>query len=514
MTAPTRRALLATAWLRRAVRAAHLRAGLLCAGLLGALAAQAAGPAASSAPAAPAALPATIVAALAQAGIGEDGLSLWIAPVGSPTPRLAHRADTLVNPASLMKLVTSGAALDLLGPTYTWRTGVYLDGTLRQGVLHGNLWLRGGGDPRLIQERLWLLLRQVRQLGLTEIRGDLLLDRSAFRVTPIDPGAFDGEPLKPYNVRPDALQLNQKAVLLRLRPDVTQGLAQVSMEPPLAGVSLPASVALAPGAGCNDWRTSLQADFSDSTRIRFAGRYPAGCTEQIWPLAYADPASYDARLLGALWAELGGRLSGKVRDASLPAGLLPAFEFESEPLAVVLRDMNKYSNNVIAEHLFLTLGLTQRGSGSIEAAREVVSGWVRERAGCQDGALRLDNGSGLSREARITAHCLAQVLQQGWASPWMPELVGSLPIAGIEGTAKRAVSASGRAHLKTGSLADVAALAGYVDPPDGPRQVVVAIIHHPQAGQPAARAALDAVLAWLLRSPTTALTPTTSTSAP
>lgn len=454
-------------------------------------------------------LPESILAALARAGIDPEGIAIWIAPVGQPTPRLAHRAERPVNPASLMKLVTSGAALDLLGPTYMWQTGVYVDGPIRDGVLRGDLWLRGGGDPRLVQERLWLLLRRVRQLGIEEIRGDLRLDRSAFRIPVVDPGAFDGEPLRPYNVRPDALQLNQKTVLLNLRPQPDARVAQLSMEPPLAGVRLPASVPLSSGDDCSDWRAGLHADFSDPTRPRFAGRYPVGCGERVWPLAYPEPADYDARLLRAMWDELGGHLRGQVRDGQLPSHLTPAFQFDSEPLALVVRDMNKYSNNVIAQHLFLTLGQTQRGSASFETAREVVTGWVRERAGCGADELQIDNGSGLSRVARITAHCLARVLQLGWASPWMPELLASLPVAGIESTAKRAVSVSGRAHLKTGSLTDVAALAGIIDPPDGPRQVVVAIIHHPQASQPAARTALDAVLGWALQT-----APTTTTPAP
>jgi D-alanyl-D-alanine carboxypeptidase/D-alanyl-D-alanine-endopeptidase (penicillin-binding protein 4) len=460
---------------------------------------QAQPPAASDAAAPPKAttLPEPISTALARAHIDSDSLSLWIAPVGRDTPRLAHQAERLVHPASLMKLVTSSVALDQLGPTYVWNTGVYLDGPIDHGVLRGSLWLRGRGDPKLVHERLWLLLRQVRQLGIYDIRGDIVLDRSAFQIATVDPGAFDGERYKPYNVRPDALQLNQKALLLSLHPDPAHGVAQVSIEPPLDGVKWPATVALVPGNDCGDWRSGLQADFSDPARPRLAGRYPAGCGSKTWPLAYADPTSYNARLLSALWGELGGKLRGRVREAAVPTDWQPVFEFSSPTLAEVVRDMNKYSNNVIAQQLFLTLGLTQRGSGSWDAAREAASSRVQERAGCRADELRIDNGSGLSRDERITSHCLARVLQWAWASAWMPELVASLPVAGIETTARRAISATGRAHLKTGSLGNVAALAGYVDLPGGQRQVVVAIINHPQAASDEARAALDAVLRWM-----------------
>lgn len=446
-------------------------------------------------------LPPRIATALARARMDADSLGLWIAPVGQDTPRLAHRADSLIHPASLMKLVTTGAALDLLGPLYTWSTPVYLDGTLgRDGVLQGSLILQGRGDPRLTQERVWLLLRQIRQqLGVREIRGDIVLDRSAFQIPPVDPAAFDGEPTKPYNVRPDALQLNQKSLLLTLRPLPAEGVALVSVEPALDGFSTTSTVPLSPAADCGDWRGQLQADLRDPARLRLAGRYPAACGTRTWPIAYADPSAYNARLLAAMWRDLGGVLRGRVRDGITPAGLVPALEFASPTLPEVVRDMNKYSNNVIAQHLLLTLGLTQRGSGTWETARAVATGAVQERAGCAADELRLDNGSGLSRDERITPRCLGRVLQWGWNSAWMPELLASLPVAGIESTARRAAAVSGRAHLKTGSLANVNALAGVIDLPGGQRQVLVAIINHPLAGSEDGKSVLDAVLRWSLQ---------------
>ena len=144
-----------------------------------------------------------------EARLGPEHLAAWVAEVGhAESPLWSHRADTAVSPASLMKLATTSAALELLGPGYTWRTGVTYGGPVRDGVLEGSLYLRGEGDPLLVNERLWLLLSRVRDEGVREIRGDIVLDRSAFDVAPEDPGAFDGEPLRPYNVQPDALLIN------------------------------------------------------------------------------------------------------------------------------------------------------------------------------------------------------------------------------------------------------------------------------------------------------------------
>ena len=440
-------------------------------------------------------LPAEVDAALARAKLPREALSVLVVEAeGKAPPRVEHRSGVPVNPASIAKLATTFAALELLGPAFTWSTPVYLEGSVRDGTLHGNLYIRGQGDPKLVAERLWLLLRRVQGLGVRTISGDIVLDHSAFAVTAQDPGAFDGEPLRPYNAAPDALLLNFKAVVMTFTP--LDGQAQVHLEPPLAGVLLPANVPLTTGA-CGDWRGGLKADFSDASRIRFGGGYPIACGERSWPVAYADPASYAARAVAGLWRQMGGSLRGSVRDGPVPPGLAPAFELQSPTLAEVVRDVNKFSNNVMAQQLFLTLSLQQNGLGSTEASRQVMRQWWSARFGPGD-LPGFDNGSGLSRDERISGAQLARLLQAAWASPLMPELMASLPLAGVDGTMRRNGSkAAGLAHLKTGSLRDVNGVAGYVHAASGRRYVLVAIANHPQAA--AARPAIDALVEWTAR---------------
>ncbi|WP_019372772.1 D-alanyl-D-alanine carboxypeptidase/D-alanyl-D-alanine-endopeptidase, partial [Melaminivora alkalimesophila] len=269
----------------------------------------------------------------------------------------------------------------------------------------------------------------------------------------------------------------------------------VTHEPPLAHVQVPDSVPLAAeGTVCGDWRTALRADFADPGRIALQGAYPAACGVQHWSVAPADPEGFAARAIEGMWRELGGTLTGRVREGAVPPGLAPAFSASSPPLSEVVRDINKFSNNVMTRQLFLTLALQANGQGSLEGARALVGRWWDERTGLP-GTLVLDNGAGLSREERVSARALARMLQRAWASPVMPELVASLPIAGVDGTLRRRPGkASGWAHLKTGTLRDVAALAGYVLGADGRRRVLVAIVNHPNA--PAARPALDALVDW------------------
>jgi D-alanyl-D-alanine carboxypeptidase/D-alanyl-D-alanine-endopeptidase (penicillin-binding protein 4) len=440
-------------------------------------------------------LPPEIYAALERAKLPPESLVVVVQEAGTTRTRLAWRADVPVNPASLTKLITTYAALDLLGPAWTWSTPVWLQGTVTDGVLDGNLVIKGSGDPKLVPERLWLMLRRVQQLGVREIRGDIVLDRSAFSVPEQSPADFDGEPLRPYNVRADALLLAYRSVLLSFTPDPARGVALVGVDPPLAGVQADASVPLGAGA-CNDWRADLKADFSDPTRLRLAGSFPAACGEKSWPVAYADPRSYNDRMVSALWREMGGKLAGSVRDGVAP-GTAPAFSSVSPALSEVVREINKFSNNVMAQQLFLTLGLNRGGSGSPEASREVLRRWLSERLGrAAEGAV-IDNGSGLSRETRLSAQQLARLLQSAWASPVMPELMASLPVSGTDGTLLRSKATPGRAHLKTGSLRDVAGVAGYVLAGSGRRYVLVAIVNHPNAN--AARPAIDALVQWVVQ---------------
>jgi D-alanyl-D-alanine carboxypeptidase/D-alanyl-D-alanine-endopeptidase (penicillin-binding protein 4) len=441
-------------------------------------------------------LPVPVLSALAAARISSDGMAALVVEAGpGGVVRLQHQAEVPFNPASLMKVVTAAAAFDLLGPAYTWATPVYIGGGLQRGRLDGPLIIKGSGDPSLTVERQWLLMQRIRQHGVRLVDGDIVLDRSAFEDTGIDPADFDGEPLRAYNVQPDALMLNFKTVALRLVPDVAAGAALVTMEPPLAGVSVTPSVPMR-GEGCGNWRLALRGAFDDPTRLRLGGQYGGGCGALTWQLAYPDPARYNARAIEGLWRETGGRLSGRVREGRAPEGATPAFTFDSPPLAEVVRDMNKFSNNVIAQQIFLTLGLQLRGSGSLPAAREVVQRWLGERAACQAAGQFIDNGSGLSRRTRLSARCLAQVLQLGWNEPWMPELLSSFPVSGVETTARRARGAVGRAHLKTGSLDGVSGFAGVVHADSGRRYIVVGIVNHANAG--AARLALDALVRWTL----------------
>jgi D-alanyl-D-alanine carboxypeptidase/D-alanyl-D-alanine-endopeptidase (penicillin-binding protein 4) len=459
----------------------------------------------SAAPAPAWTLPPAIAAALDKAHVPASALALWVQPVDAPAPSWGWNPDFGVNPASVFKLVTTSAALDTLGPAFTWKTGVYLTGPVRDGVLQGSVVIVGTGDPSLVMERVWLLLRQLRDSGVRDIRGDIVLDHSGFAADSRTAADFDNAPSEPYNVLPDALLMNFRSVTLGFTPDPAAKVAHVSSEPPLAGLRVDATVPLGRG-GCGDWRSGLKLDSADPAKWRFAGSYPAACGPRSWPLAYPEPASYERRLVAAMWRELGGKLSGQAHDGTLPEGATLAFTFESPQLAQIVRDINKFSNNTMAEQLFLTLAWNANPELSAAAtdvrqdqARTVLAQWLHQRLGGAADGVVVVNGSGLARETRISARTLGRLLQSDWASPAMPELMSSLPINGVDGTLRHSTAPAGRAHLKTGSMRDVVAVAGYVLSDSGRRYILVAVVNDPNAA--AAHPALDAAIDWVAHDP-------------
>lgn len=450
-------------------------------------------------PAAADGLPARVTEALKQAGLPAEALSLQVVPAAGGRALLSHRADVAMNPASVMKLLTTYAALDRLGPAYTWRTELLSDAAPRDGRLDAPLYLRGSGDPKLTVEAFWLLLRQLRARGIHTLGGDLVLDRGRFEIAAQSAGQFDGEALEPYNVQPDALLVGFKSLRLKLEPDAATGRVRVYPELLPAGLGVDADIRLYEGE-CGDWKDELKATpggTAGAWRLHVVGRYASGCAVRVWNQSPLNHAEFVGAVFRLLWAELGGRFEGRVIEAATPAGAQTLAMRESATLGELVRDINKFSNNVMARQLYLTLGAEAgtRPAGAAHAEAAVRT-WLAERA-LELPSLVLDNGSGLSRSERLSAADTARLLQHAWISPWMPEFVASLPLAGIDGTVRNRLKngpATGRARLKTGSLDAVKTLAGYVPDRHGRMLAVVAFVNHAQAR--GAQAALDAVVQW------------------
>jgi D-alanyl-D-alanine carboxypeptidase/D-alanyl-D-alanine-endopeptidase (penicillin-binding protein 4) len=446
-------------------------------------------------------LPSTVRSALKRAGIPGEAVGVVVQEVSSRKALFAVNQRIAFSPASTMKLVTTDAALELLGPIFTWKTQAYVTGSVAADVLQGNLIFKGGGDPKLVTENFWLFLRQIRASGIREIRGNVILDRSRFEPVEYDAAKFDGDPIKPHNALPDALLLNYQMLRFQFMSSVVGSTLNVAVDPPLAGYDIVAPQWTA--EECGDWQSKLGASFGERG-VRFAGGYAADCGEKTW---YVHPYQmthnqYFSAVFKKMWAEVGGRFNGEVVDGIVPEDARLLKVWESPTLPEVIRDINKFSNNVMARQLLLTLASTSATDGlnlpaTAERGTQAVKAWL-ENKGIHAPELLIENGSGLSRDERIAPASMARLLLAAYKSPLMPEFISSMPLAGYDGTMRHRLTdqtVAGNAHVKTGTLKDVKALAGYVLAASGKQYVVVFFINHPAAA--GGGDAQDALLEWV-----------------
>lgn len=442
-------------------------------------------------------LPAEVQKALRHADIPLGATAMVVQEVGSRSPWISVNAKKPFNPASTMKLLTTGVALDLLGPSYTWKTTAYISGEMRGDVLHGDLIFKGGGDPKFVSENLWHFLRQIRAKGIREIRGDVLLDRDAIESQSYDAAEFDGAPEKAYNAGPDALLLNFKALKLQFSPDGTIGKARVAVDPPLDDFSI--EMPLLSNEECNGWQKKLDLGVNASG-VGFSGTYDTTCGEQSWFVhAYwISNDQYFGAAFRQIWRDAGGVFRGEVKSGHLPSNAKAFSEWTSPPLVEIVRDINKFSNNVMARQLLVTLGMNVQGSpATTRQGVNVIKGWFAEKR-IEAPELIIENGSGLSRTERISAATMAKLLSVMWRSPRMPEFVSSLPITAHDGSMRKRLNeteVAGNAHIKTGGLRGVRTIAGYVHAASGKRYIVVHFINHENAGE--GNDVHDALLQWV-----------------
>jgi D-alanyl-D-alanine carboxypeptidase/D-alanyl-D-alanine-endopeptidase (penicillin-binding protein 4) len=442
-------------------------------------------------------LPPPVVKALQLAHIPLDSIGVEVREVNARTPLISVNAKQPMNPASTMKLLTTYAGLELLGPSYSWKTEAYLDGKLEQDVLYGDLILKGYGDPKLTLEKLWLWLHELRSRGLREIRGDLVLDRSVFQLAPHDPAEFDNEPMRSYNTGPDALLLNFNSVRLRFIPE-GEKIKIISM-PELAGIRLDNRVTAAAVQGsCSDWNEALSMQLQGDI-LRVEGVFPAQCGERERHISLLPHPSYLYVVFRALWQEMGGVLQGTLREGTVQSSAILFATNHSATLAELIRDINKFSNNVMARQLFLSLGGTAETPASFTHSERTIRNWLTQKK-LYFPELILENGAGLSRRERISPRSLALLLRSAQRSPSSTEFEASLPIVGVDGTFKKRLTdseAANHAHLKTGSLEGVQAVAGYVQSRSGKQWILVFLINHPNAA--AGQQAQNALIEWVQR---------------
>ncbi len=445
-------------------------------------------------------LPALVRNVLDLRQVPDDSLSIYVSDVESGETVLLWNADVSRNPASTMKLVTSLAALDILGPSYRWQTDVYALGDIDDGRLDGDLLLKGYGDPFLVTERVWQLLRALNQAGVREIAGDLLIDDSHFDVGPHDPASFDRQPLRAYNVAPNALLMNFKVVRYWFEPDPDTNGVRVMLDPPLDNLRVENRLSLA-DRSCRGYQRGISIIPNENYDTMFLeGHFPSRCRRYAMDRTALDHNAFAYGLVAALWRESGGVFEGSWRPALAPEDAEPIVSFPSLTLNEIITRVNKHSNNVMARQLLYTLAAETYGAPGTEVGgREVIRNWLADNIP-EIESLELDNGAGLSREARMNARDFGAILEYAWRQPYMPEFAASMALSGHDGTLRDRFDdfgLEGQAHLKTGSLDHVSSIAGYMQSRSGRRFAVAVLHNHEDIHRGPGEEVQTALLRWL-----------------
>ena len=450
-------------------------------------------------------LPERLERILSAHGIPEANVSVVVRALGAEQPVLAHYPLAPRNPASVMKVVTTWAALELLGPAYTWPTEVYFLGDRDGWRLDGDLAIKGHGDPFLVTEEMWKLLRAVQRMGLTEIGGDLVIDDTVFIDAAGDPGEFDGEGFRAYNVLPNALLVNFKAIRYQFGIHPGGEGVLITADPMPDTLDIVNRLRLVDGR-CRGYQAGIAMDVRGEAAdtVVFTGDFPAACATYGLTRSALGHDAYAYGVFAALWRQLGGRHAGRWRRAAVGDELEPALVWESPPLGEIIRSINKFSNNVMTRQLLYTMGLEASSSPGTRAGGVAAVHGLLAARGLDAESLVIDNGSGLSRDARISAQLLADILQLAQEPPYGAEFMASMSIGGLDGTTRKrfaGTEARGRSHLKTGSLDHVSAIAGYVHAPDGTTYVLAAMVNATDSHRGPGEEFLDELVKWAYEPP-------------
>jgi D-alanyl-D-alanine carboxypeptidase/D-alanyl-D-alanine-endopeptidase (penicillin-binding protein 4) len=446
--------------------------------------------------------PPPVVRAMTRMGVPMGHVSIYVRDAGTNEVVVDLGAEEPRSPASIIKVLTTFAALDMLGPGYRWKTRALIDGRLANGVLHGNLVLVGGGDPYVTSERWWSFVQNLREQGLAKITGDVVIDNTYFAPILDDRAAFDGQAFRTYNVLPDALMVNFQTTRFTVAANPQRARPQIVLNPSPANLVVNNQVRLG-GGKCEGYNRGVSfdtSDLSDPNTITVSGIFPAACGSFSISRAIMTAPNYAYGTFRTLFTQAGGAIDGGFRLGAAPADAKVLYEHDSLPLPDIIRLVNKFSNNVMARHLLLTLGAEKFGPpATAENGRNAIRAWLADH-GVDAAGFVLENGSGLSRAERITARGLGEMLDIAWHSPFMPEFAASLPLSATDGTLRNRFNSpgmQGRIRLKTGHLDDVSALAGYVNAASGRTYVVVIIVNHPGAHTGSGEAIQAELIRWV-----------------
>ncbi len=436
---------------------------------------------------------------LEQSKIPRQDVSLWVAAVETGDVIVDWQSQVLRTPASVTKVLTTGVGLLTLGENYRWRTEFFTDGQLQDGVLKGNLFIKGHGNPYLVEEDMRSMVQELRARGINELQGNVVLDNSYFIQSVEHPDAFDGHGMEPYNALPNALSINFRTLKVVIEPSA-EGV-NVNLDPELTYLRVDNLMRL------NKYKRCKGKGFSpkffldrENKALTVDGSISRACGRQALTRVLGDAGDLFYAHFQRAWIQSGGTISGQWLYGRADEQATTLLIAESQPLHEQIAAMNKLSNNLMTRQLFLTIGAEQtHPPATLEKSRNSMMSTLRA-LGIDTKGLYVDNGAGLSRQTRLSAAQLGEFLLAMQSTPQAPYFEQSLSVAGVDGTLKRRLRKTpleGNAIGKTGTLDKVKALAGYLTSASGQKFAYVVLIEGRKARS--GRPLMDSLMLWIYR---------------
>ena len=451
------------------------------------------------------ALPAGVENAVNKSGIPKEDISIYIKEAGNSSNKVVSLNENQTRtPASVIKVLTTYAAILKLGFDYRWPTKFYTTGSLNGGVLQGDLVIKGLGDPTLSTKDLESIVRDISMYGIHRIKGNIIIDRSYFKVGTKDSSGFDEHPYSPYNAMPDAMMFNERVSTICVTPNknsVTKKTVDHSYK-----VLNKLQQVNKPCRGRYSW-PGIKIDKSQIMPVvLLQGKISKRCGKRNICKVVTKPYRSFYYALRDKLKEKGIEIEGSLRLQKVPSSAKKLFTHYARPLEEIISKTAKKSNNLYARHLLLFLGAKQYGApATLDKGRRAVEYILRSKGALGFGALKIDNGCGLSRSAKITAKLLAEMYDNAYATygqRWM----NTLSIAGVDGTIKkrfRGTVVKNRAWMKTGTLKRVKNIGGYVKSKFGKLYTVVILVNTKKGNWRASQLQND-IIKWLVNYKSTA----------
>ncbi len=430
---------------------------------------------------------------LTESKINKGDFSLSLQKVNSDSSRISINSQKQRHPASLIKIVTTLGALEILGPNYYWETLFFTDGKIIDNNLIGNLFIKGKGDPFLTIEDLWKIVYEFRKLGILNIEGQIFIDSTFFQNIVVNKKQTRN---RLYEVEPNALMANFKRIDFHIQ--MKNKVAEILHFPPLENLKIKNQIRTS-NKSCSS--KNIKLVFTENSYLKnvlISGEIPHSCKEYKLSRSVLSAEDYFFYLFKYIWESTNnGKLAPNYSFKRLPTDVIPLITWKSKKLGTVVKSTNKWSNNLMSKTLIYSLGYNPTlGQALPELGIKSIQNFLSAHK-LSSNTLNIIDGSGLNKDVRASTEDIIRILNFAWTRNIMPEFVASLSIAGKDGTTRnlfKGMELGNAARIKTGTLNNVISAGGYIFSNSGNIYSLAAIINKPYLDKNNARSVLERII--------------------